>query len=117
MCEGAAMAWVVKLEELQEGKIVSRRKVITIDRPTVIDSADDIGLGREDTNALLSSLQQILVSSQFDHDARHRGVCVTCGQSGTLKTIGAANLTRSTVASPFADFGMYVLTAVLVSRP
>ncbi len=55
MSEDAAMVWIVKLEELQEGKIVSRRKVITIDRPTVIDSADDIGLGREDANALLSS--------------------------------------------------------------
>ena len=79
------MVWIVKLEERQEGKIVSRRKVFTIDRPMVIDSSDDIGLGREDANALLSSLQQILVTSQFDHDAGHRGACDTCGQKRNVK--------------------------------
>ena len=38
------MAWVVKLEEVIDGKVVTRSKVTTLDRPAHLESLDDLGL-------------------------------------------------------------------------
>ncbi len=50
------MVWVVKLEEVIEGEVVSRRKVMALDRPEHLESLEDLGLRLEDGKALLAGI-------------------------------------------------------------
>jgi len=59
------MVWVLKLEEVRDNKTIGRRKVLTLNRPACVDSADDVGLSLDETKRLLSSVQQLLATSQF----------------------------------------------------
>lgn len=56
--------WVVKLEEVIEGIVVSRRKVTTLNRPKHINCLDDLGLRLEDGKALLVELQALVVDQR-----------------------------------------------------
>lgn len=79
------MVWVVKLEEVIEGKVVSRRKVTALNRPEHINDLDDLGLRLEDGKALLAELQALVVERQFEHDQGKRSTCTHCGTRQRLK--------------------------------
>ena len=51
------MVWVIKLEKVVEGKVISCRKVMTLERPENIQSLEDLGLRLEDgkCNSLITS--------------------------------------------------------------
>ena len=66
------MTWILKLEEVCNGKVISRQKVTTIEQPSSINSVDDIGLRSDDAKKLLSALQQFVATSQFKRDAELR---------------------------------------------
>ena len=38
------MVWVVQLEEVVDGTVVSRTEVATLDRPRCLESLEDLGL-------------------------------------------------------------------------
>ena len=79
------MGWVVKLEEVINGKVVHRSKVATLDCPTHLHSLDDLGLRLADAKTLLACLQTKIITRQIKHDAKHRSHCPTCGGSRRLK--------------------------------
>jgi hypothetical protein len=52
------MAWVVQLEEVIDGKLVSRTEVATVDRPGHLESLEDPGLRLPDAKPMLASIQR-----------------------------------------------------------
>jgi hypothetical protein len=61
--KGSSMTWVLKIEEVCDGKIIRRQKVMTIERPSSIKTVDDIGLRSNDAKRLLSAVQQFVATS------------------------------------------------------
>jgi hypothetical protein len=47
------MVWVVQLEEVIDGKLVSRTEVATLDRPGHLESLEDLGLRLADAKPML----------------------------------------------------------------
>ena len=79
------MVWVVKLEEVIDGKVVRRSKVAILDRPTQLESLDDLGLRLEDAKRLLANIQTEVVTRQIEYDAEERSQCPDCGNRRKLK--------------------------------
>ena len=79
------MTWILKLEEVCDGKVIRRQTVITIERPSSINTVDDIGLRSDDAKRLLSAVQQFVATSQFKRDAEFRSTCGGCGKHQTIK--------------------------------
>lgn len=83
------MAWVVRLEEVIDGKVVRRAKVATVDRSVRLDSLDDLGLRQADAKPLLASIQSEIVSRQIERDAQSRVACPDCGKPRRIKNYRA----------------------------
>ena len=66
------MVWVVKLEEVLDGKVVSRRKVMTIDRPTVISNVTNYRRRQRDGLRAATSLVESSVNSLVNHRMNKR---------------------------------------------
>ncbi len=79
------MVWVVKLEEVIEGEVVSCRKVMALDRPEHLESLEDLGLRLEDGKAFLAELQALVVARQFERDQERRAACAGCGSRQRIK--------------------------------
>lgn len=79
------MVWVVKLEEIRDGKVVRRKQVMKISRPENVTNVDDIGLCLEDGKTLLATLQQMIASWQFEHNYHERKHCPACSCRRTIK--------------------------------
>ena len=79
------MGWVIKLEEVIDEKVVHRSKTATLDRPTHLESLDDLGLRLADAKTLLARIQTEMVTRQIEHDAKDRSHCPTCGKPRCLK--------------------------------
>lgn len=79
------MAWVVQLEEVIDGKVVSRSKIATLDRLGKLESLDDLGLRLADAKTLLASIQAEVVTRQIEHDGEQRSRCPDCGKRRRLK--------------------------------
>lgn len=52
------MSWELKLEEMCDGKIIRRQKVMTIEQRLSINTVDDIGLRSYDAKRLVSAIQE-----------------------------------------------------------
>ena len=72
------MTWTLKVEEVCDGK------VMTIERPSSIQTVDDIGLRSDDNKQLLSAVQQFVATSQVKRDAELRSTCGGCGKHQTI---------------------------------
>ena len=79
------MTWILKLEEVCDRKVIRRQKVMTIERPSSIKTAYDIGLRSDDAKRLLSAVQQFVATSQFKLDAELRSTCAGCGKHQNIK--------------------------------
>lgn len=79
------MAWVVQLEEVIDGKVVSRSKIATLNRPGKLESLDDLGLRLADAKPLLASIQSEIVTHQVQQDAETRVQCPECGKRRRVK--------------------------------
>lgn len=79
------MVWIVKLEQVIGGKVVSRRKVMTIEKPEKLERLEDLGLCLEEGKALLAQLQTLLVTQQVERDQATRTPCAECGQCRHIK--------------------------------
>lgn len=79
------MAWVVKFEEVIDGKVVRRSIVTTLERPRCLESPDDIGLRLTDAKTILARIQTEMVTRQIEHDAEERSRCPDCGKRRRLK--------------------------------
>ncbi len=76
------MAWVVPLEEVVDGKVVRRSKVTTLDRPTRLESLDDLGLRLADAKTLLAHIQTEIVTRQIERDAERRWIAAPAALRG-----------------------------------
>ena len=79
------MVWIVNLEEVTDGKVVSHTKVMKLDRPARLESLDDLGLRLADGKALLASIQNMIVAKQSERDIQARSVCPRCGARRRIK--------------------------------
>lgn len=79
------MVWVVELEHVIAGKMVSRKKVMAIERPEQLQRLEDLGLKLEEGKTLLAALQQLLVAQQCERDQDTRTPCPACGQRRRIK--------------------------------
>jgi hypothetical protein len=79
------MVWVVKLEQVIGGKVVSRKKVMVIEKPEKLERLEDLGLCLEEGKALLAQLQTLLVSQQVERDQVTRTPCAECGHCRHIK--------------------------------
>ncbi|MGI9336652.1 MAG: hypothetical protein ACR2RL_26165, partial [Gammaproteobacteria bacterium] len=75
----------MNLEEVVEGEVISRRAVMTRNRPETIRRLEDLGLDLEDGKALLADLQAAVVEGQFERDNSARATCLGCGAKRRLK--------------------------------
>lgn len=70
------MSWVVNLEEVVEGEVISRRAVMTLNRLQIIKRLEDLGLRLEDGKALLvvpslvRKLVRAMVQSRLEERTR-----------------------------------------------
>ncbi len=79
------MRWVVKLEEVIDGKVVNQSKVTTLDRHRHLESLDDLGLRLAEAKTLLAHIQTEIVTRQIERDAEQRSRCPNCGKHRRLK--------------------------------
>jgi len=79
------MAWVLKLEEVQDGRVVWSTKIMTLDRPARVDRLDDLGLRLAEGKALLAETQKRIVTRQFASERQARSTCPGCGEVQRLK--------------------------------
>lgn len=89
------MTWIIKLEEVIDGDIISSNDIMTLDRPHALDSLDDLGLHVAEGKALLSELQIRLVARQCELDSAARARCPHCG--GRCRSKGYRSRTVDTV--------------------
>src|SRR5579863_6482103 len=78
--EDRPMAWILKLEEVQDGKVVRSAKIMTLDRPARVDRLDDLGLRLAEGKALLAETQKRIVTRQFASERQARSTCPGCGE-------------------------------------
>jgi hypothetical protein len=79
------MVWVVQLEEVIDGKLVSRTEVATLDRPGHLESLEDLGLRLADAKPMLASIQTEIVTHQIKQDAARQSSCPDCGTGRQVK--------------------------------
>ena len=79
------MAWVVQLEEVVDGTVVSRTEVATLDRPRCLESLEDLGLRLADAKPMLASIQREIVTQQIKQDAARQSSCPDCGEGRQVK--------------------------------
>src|SRR5579863_5170554 len=79
------MVWVLKLEEVQDGRVVWSTKIMTLDRPARVDRLDDLGLRLAEGKALLAETQKRIVTRQFASERQARSTCPGCGEVQRLK--------------------------------
>jgi hypothetical protein len=79
------MVWVVQLEEVVDGTVVSRTEVATLDRPRCLESLEDLGLRLADAKPMLASIQREIVTQQIKQDAARQSSCPDCGEGRQVK--------------------------------
>ena len=79
------MVWVVKLEQVIAGKVVSRKKVIALERPEKLQSLGDLGLRLEEGKAVVAAIQKLLVTQQCERHDETRTHCAECGKRRRIK--------------------------------
>lgn len=77
--------WVVKLERVIDGGTVCQQEVATFDVPVRINGLCDLGLTLDDGKAILSAMQQTVVSEQVAGDAHASRTCDGCGNRRHVK--------------------------------
>lgn len=65
--------------------MVSRKKVMAIEKPEKLERLEDLGLCLEEGKALLAKLQTLLVTQQVERDQATRTPCAECGQCRGIK--------------------------------
>jgi|GEM_PF-2419686 len=79
------MAWVLKLEEVEDGRVVWSTRIMTLDRPARVEGLEDVGLRLAEGKALLAETQKRIVTRQFVSDRQARSTCPGCGEVRRLK--------------------------------
>ena len=73
------------LEEVIDGKLVSRTEVATLDRPGHLESLGDLGLRLADAKPMLASILTAIVTHQIRQDAERQSSCPDCGKGRQVK--------------------------------
>jgi len=79
------VTWILTLSEVRDNRTVSRRKIMNLERPDRVESADEVGLRLDEAKQLLAAVQQLVAASQLRRDGECRRICSTCGHRQSLK--------------------------------
>lgn len=70
--------WVVKLERVVDGKVVSVQEVATVDSPRHLEQMGDFGLKLEQGKSVVAAIQSAVISEQVIGDAQAQRTCDAC---------------------------------------
>ena len=79
------MRWTVRLEVGADQGEVKTTELVTIERPVVDGTLEDLGLALSEAKVVLAKLQASMVQSQVVEYAACRRVCPGCGALQPLK--------------------------------
>jgi hypothetical protein len=79
------MRWTVRLEVGADQGGVKTTELVTIERPMVDGTLEDLGLALSEAKAILAELQASMLHGQVTGYAAHHRVCPGCGVLQSLK--------------------------------